>query len=120
MAFLEFSEIYSEEIWIFRAIPKGSFEGREKSVKLGNWVERIKVNRKQRYKWDMETAAYLYKCVCACVWSVLNIGLENLSLKMLGEQRGKTVKSSSSHNAAGNTDQQMAHVSGNLFHCTKE
>jgi len=58
-------------------------------------------------------------CVCVSVWSMLKIGLENQSLKTLDEQR-KTVKSSSSYNAVGNTDQQMAHVSGNLFHCTKE
>ena len=47
------------------------------------------------------------------------IGLDDPSLKAQNEQRTE-VKSLSFYNAVGDTDQQMAHLSGNLFHCTKE
>lgn len=55
-----------------------------------------------------------------CVRNMLKIGLENPLLKTLNEQREERKQSSSSYDAVGNIDQQMAHVSGNLFHCTKE
>lgn len=58
--------------------------GEKKNVKFAKWVGRVKVERKQRNKYDLETM------VCVFVW-VLQIcekpGLQNMSMKTLREQR---------------------------------
>lgn len=54
--------------------------------------------------------------VCICYKYVKRLGCRICQWGHWGTKRGKL----SSQAAVGNTDQQMAHVSGNLFHHTKE
>lgn len=56
----EVSEVCSVELQTFRAIHSLKLSGWEKNVKLAKWVKRIKVERKQRNEYDLETMVCVF------------------------------------------------------------